>query len=173
VRTSGDPVAMASALRQAVHALDPQVDLMRVFPMREHTDAALFAERLTSRLLSLLGLVALALAAIGVYAVVAYAVGERTQEFGVRLAIGADRHRLAFSVIVKGLRLAAAGTVLGLALAAAVTRLLAGFLYGVSPFDPTTFVGVPLFLAGITVVARWVPAWRAGRVEPVTALRCE
>jgi ABC-type antimicrobial peptide transport system permease subunit len=120
-----------------------------------------------------LSLVAVALAAMGVYAVMAYAVSQRTQEFGLRMALGASERQLLWQVTRQGLALAGAGAGVGLLLAFAVTRLMTNFLYGVSPFDPLTFIGVPLLLGAVAVMASWLPARRATKVDPMTALRAE
>ncbi len=126
-----------------------------------------------SVLLTLLGALGVLLAAMGVYAVMASAVSQRTQEFGLRAALGADQRQLLRLVVGKGLVLALVGSAAALVLAFAVTRLLSGFLYGVSPFDPLRFVGVPVFLALVTVLASYLPARRAAQVDPMVALRCE
>jgi predicted permease len=173
VRTHGKPEAFAPALREVVRGLDPRVDLVVTRTMAAHTQAVLFAQRMVSGLLTLLGGIALALAALGVYAVMAYAVSQRTREFGVRLALGAQRWDVLWQVVRRGLGLTLAGIVAGLGLAVAVTRLLSAFLYGVSPFDWETFLSVSLLLAVIAVLACWIPAARATRVNPVIALRAE
>jgi predicted permease len=173
LRTSGDPRSFAQAVRSAIHEIDPGVDLLDTETLAGHTEAVFFAQRMASGLLLWLGAIGVVLAAMGVYAVMAYAVSQRTQEFGVRLAIGANGYDLVRLVIRQGLLHALFGSVAGLTLAAAVTRLLSGFLYGVSPFDPLTFTAVPLFLAGVVVLACWLPARRAARVDPMVALRCE
>ena len=172
VRTTGDPAAFAGSLTRTVHELDPGVGLLRVGPFTDSI-LATFVQRLAAALLALLAAVALVLAAMGVYAVMAYAVSQRTQEFGVRMALGATPRDVLAQVIRQGIALAAAGVVAGLALALGVTRLLAGFLYGVSPFDPLTFAGVPVVLALIAVLACYIPARRATRVDPIEALRAE
>jgi len=110
---------------------------------------------------------------MGVYAVMAYAVSQRTQEFGVRMALGASARQLVWQVTRQGLVLASTGAGIGIVLALGLTRLLANFLYGVSPFDPTTFVGVPLLLGLVALLACWLPARRATKVDPMTALRAE
>jgi predicted permease len=173
VRTAGEPAAFANTLRQAVRAIDPGVELLRVTPLINHMEGVFFAQRMATLLLSLLGGVALVLAAMGVYAVMAYAVSRRTQEFGVRMALGARPGQVVWQVVRGGMKLAAAGVVAGLVLALAVTHLLAGFLHGVSPFDPVTFVGVPLLLGAVALLACYVPARRATRVNPMVALRAE
>jgi len=160
-------------LRKAMHELDPAVELLQTRPLTEHIAAVFFAQRMATTLLIALGGVALLLAAMGVYAVMAYAVSQRTQEFGVRMALGATAADLLRHVIRQGLLLAGGGVAAGIALAFAVTRLLANFLYGVSPFDPATFLGVPLIMAAVAAVACYVPARRATRVDPIVALRAE
>ena len=173
VRTRSDPAAFARTLEQAVRDADPGVGLRRVMPLSTHVESVFFPQHMASLLLSLLGSVALVLAAMGVYAVMAYAVSQRTQEFGVRIALGATAGDVLRQVIRQGLVLAASGVAVGLGLALGVTHLLASFLYGVSPFDPVTFVGVSLLLALVAVVACYVPARRATRVNPIEALRAE
>jgi predicted permease len=173
VRTSGDPLALAGTVRRTVHDLDPGVDVLEMHTMAAHTGTVLFAESIASNLLTLLGLTGLLLAAMGVYAVMAYAVSQRTQEFGVRLALGASQTDMYRLILGEGLSLAAVGGAIGLALALAVTRLLTGFLYGVSPFDPLTFIGVPLLLALVALLACWLPARKTTKVDPIIALRAE
>jgi predicted permease len=173
LRTSGEPTSLAQAVRRAVKEIDPDVDLLGTKTLAGHTEAIFFAQRVASILLLLLGAIGIVLAAMGVYAVMAYAASQRTQEFGVRLAIGASQQDLVQLVIRKGLLLALLGSAVGLALASAVTRLLSGFLFGVSPFDPLTFVGAPVFLALVTMLACYLPARRAAKVDPMVALRCE
>jgi len=141
--------------------------------MTDFIKAAFIAPALASRLLTWLGLVALGLAAVGVYGVMAYVVSQRTREFGVRMALGAATGDVLRLVLWEGLALAAVGIALGLVLAMAVTRLLASFLFAVSPFDLATLVGVPLLLALVTLLACWMPASQATRVNPVDALRSE
>jgi predicted permease len=171
--TGADASAFANTLRQTVRSVDPGVELLRVRPLTMHVEGVFFAQRMASHLLLLLGAVALVLAAMGVYAVMAYTVGQRTREFGIRMALGATPHAVRWQVARQGLLLAGTGVAAGLVLAFGVTRLLSRFLYGVSPFDPLTFIGVPLLLVLIAVAACWLPARRATRVNPVEALRAE
>ena len=173
VRTRGTSAAIGDTLRRTIREMDPGVDVWGAMPMTAHVQGALFGQRLASTLLGLLGVVALVLAAMGVYAVMAYAVGQRTQEFGVRMALGARASDVLWQVIRQGLLLAGGGVAAGLALALGVTHWLAGFLYGVSPFDPATFVGVPLVLAVVALLACYVPARRATRIDPMVALRAD
>jgi len=173
LRTQGDPSVFANTLRQAMRDIDPGVELLQTLPLAAYSSLVLFPQRLASSLLILLGAVALTLAAMGVYAVMAYAVSQRMQEFGVRIALGASSRDVLRLVLGRGLVLAAGGVAAGLVLAIAVTRLMAGFLYGVSPFDPLIFLGVPLFLALVALLACYLPARRATKVDPLTALRAE
>ena len=173
VRAAGDPAMLAGVLQRELHALDPRVEIWTTLPMTDYIKAAFVAPALASRLLSWLGAVALILAAIGVYGVMAYVVSQRTQEFGVRIALGADAGDVLRLVLKEGLALASVGIAAGLVLALTVTRLLATFLYGVSPFDALTFVGVPALLASVTLFACWLPAKKATQVDPIEALRTE
>ncbi|MFT3828526.1 MAG: ABC transporter permease [Opitutaceae bacterium] len=173
VRTKSDPAGFTNELRQVLRELDPAVELQQTVPLTVHSGLALLPQRLAVCLLLLLGGVALGLAALGVYAVMAYTVSQRTREFGVRMALGAQANNVVRQVLAQGLGLAAAGVVIGLTLAAGITRLLAAFLFGVSPFDPFVFIGVPLVLALVAGCACWVPARRATKVDPMIALRAE
>jgi len=128
---------------------------------------------MASSLLLLLGSVALMLAAMGVYAVLAYAVGQRTQEFGVRIAMGASSSDVLRLVIGRGMLLAAVGAAVGIAVSLGATRLMSGFLYGVSPVDPVTLVGVPLVLGLVALLACYLPARRATKVDPIVVLRAQ
>jgi predicted permease len=173
VRTSGDPAAFANALRQAVATVDPRIDLYGTIPMTEAAGQALLGQRIATDLLSVLGAVALFLSAMGVYAVMAHAVGQRTQEFGVRLALGASPADVLRLVGREGLVLAALGILVGLGLTAAATRLLTGFIHGVSAFDPVVFLLMSAALLAIVLAATCIPARRATRVDPMVALRNE
>jgi putative ABC transport system permease protein len=123
--------------------------------------------------LTIFGCSALLLAAIGIYGLMAYSVAQRTQEIGIRLALGAGSSRVRNMVVIQGLRLALAGAVVGLAAAFGLTRLIASFLYGVKAWDPLVFVSVPVILIGVALAAVWLPAVRASRVDPIRALRYE
>lgn len=173
VRTTADPAAFAPALRRTIRELDPGVEMLHTVPLEAYSSMVLFPQRLASALLVFLGSIALLLAAMGVYAVIAYGVAQRIQEFGVRMALGARPADVLWQVLRRGLALALIGTAVGLAMAAGVTRLLAGFLHGVSPFDPGTFAIVSLVLLLVALLACWLPALRATRVDPMVALRGE
>jgi ABC-type antimicrobial peptide transport system permease subunit len=173
VRTRADPSAFAGPLSRAVHEIDPSVELSQTIPLSVHSGMVLLPQRMASSLLLMLGAVALILAAMGVYAVLAYAVTQRTQEFGVRIALGASARDILGLVVGRGMLPAAAGVGVGLGCALAVTRLMSGFLYGVSPFDLGTFVGAPALLGAVALLACYMPARRATKVDPIEALRAE
>ena len=173
VQTRGEPAALAESVRGALKSLEPD---LAVYDLRTMSDvlAASVAERRFILLLALgFDLLALTLAAVGVYGVMSLVVSERTQEMGIRLALGAEPLRVMGLVVRHGVMLAAAGVAIGLAAAMALTPLMSGLLYGVAPADPLTIVSVPALLLLVAGVACSVPAWRAMRVDPVSALRCE
>jgi putative ABC transport system permease protein len=173
VRTDGDPLAMTAAVRQAVAAVDPDQPISDLRSMEQRVSASLGPRRFNMVLLGVFAAVALALCAIGIYGVLAYAVTERTHEIGIRLALGARPRDVIAMVVGQGLALAVAGAVLGVVAAAAVTRLMASLLYGVTATDPLTFGAVVLLLLLVAAGAAWRPARRATQVDPLTALRAE
>jgi predicted lysophospholipase L1 biosynthesis ABC-type transport system permease subunit len=170
VRTAGDPMAVAGAVRNEIRLMDANVPIANVRSMNEVVATALRTPRLTGFLLGVFGAIGLALAAVGLYGVLAYLVAQRTQEIGIRLAIGADRSQILGMVLKQGLSLAAAGLVIGLVGALALTRLMQGLLYGVGPTDPITFVAVAAVLLIVALAASLLPARRAIKVSPSTAL---
>jgi predicted permease len=171
VRTDGDPVALAPAVAAQLRAVDPSVPVFSVFTLEDHVQASRFQQRMAGWLLGAFGAIAVALAAVGLHGVLAYAVGQRTREIGIRMALGSDRRRIFALVARQGLGMVAVGVTLGLAAAAGVTRLMRGLLIGVSPTDPLTFVAVSALLTAVAVLACALPARRATRVDPVAALR--
>ncbi len=173
VRTAGDPLTLAPAARAAIHAIDPNQPLSDVASMETVQSDSLAQPRLLALLLGLFGFSALLLAAVGIYGVMAYAVARRTQEIGVRMALGADRSRVVRLVVGRAMWLAGLGLAIGLAGALATTRVLDSLLYGITATDPATFVGVPLILAAVALVASLLPARRATRIDPMVALRTE
>jgi predicted permease len=173
LRTSGNPLSMANIVRKEMGKLDPEVSIWATMPMTDYIQPVFMTQQVASSLLTLLGMIALALAGIGVYGVMAYVVGQRRHEFGIRMALGAQRQDVLRLVLRRGLTLGALGTVVGLAAAFAVTRHLASFLYGVSPLDALTIAGVPLLLGALTLFASWLPALRAANADPMEALRNE
>jgi putative ABC transport system permease protein len=173
VRTRDDPAAATGYIREAVRSVDADLPVTMVKTLGEIVDDSMAQPRFSMLLLAAFGGLAVVLAAIGMYGVISYSVAQRTREIGIRMALGAARASVFRLVIVQGARMATVGIVTGLAASAAITRWMAGFLYGVTPLDPVTFAVVPVLLAGIALVACYVPARRATRVDPVTALRCE
>ncbi len=173
VRTSGDPAAVARAAQSAVWSVDRDQPVASVHTVAETLARADANRRFVTLLLGIFAAVALVLAAIGVYGVLAYATAQRTQEIGIRMALGADRKTVLFMILRGGLKLAAAGLVLGIGGALALTQVLSGLLYGVGGRDPLTFFVVSTMLAGVALLASWIPARRAMGVEPVVALRAE
>jgi ABC-type antimicrobial peptide transport system permease subunit len=153
--------------------MDATLPVANIRPMTDVVSTALATPRLTGFLLGAFAAIALALAAVGIYGVLAYLVALRTQEIGIRLAIGADRSQVLTMILGQGLKLAAAGIVMGLAAAFLLTRLMQSLLYQVQPSDPLTFVAVPLALLIVSLIASYLPALRATRVSPVIALRTQ
>lgn len=173
VRTTADPLAVINQVRAEVKALDSDLPLTNVETMQEHMRLPLAPAKLLALLSSALGVLALLLAAIGLYGVMAYVVGSRTHEIGIRMALGAQTSGVRRLVTVQGMRLALTGVALGLVAAFALTRVLGSVLYGVSATDPVTFASVAVLLTLVALFACLVPAWRATRVDPLVALRYE
>jgi predicted permease len=172
-RTHGDPFDSLAAARGEVEALDKNLPLYDVKTMRQHLGLALLPARLAGGVLGVFGLVALALAAAGIYGVMAYSVARRTREIGIRMALGANAGDVLRLVARQGMTLVAIGMAIGLAAALALTQLLKSLLFGVSATDPLTFAAIALLLMFIALLACWIPARRAAKVDPMVALRCE
>ena len=173
VRTAGDPVSLAPSVREQVRQMDPNLPIAAVRPMTDVVASAASMPRFTSALLSIFSALALCLAAIGIYGVLAYLVSQRTREIGIRMAIGARPSSVLGLIVGRGLALSLSGVVLGLMAAAAASRLMTGLLFHVQPLDVATFLAAPAILVGVSVLSSAVPAWRAMRVDPITALRTE
>ncbi len=173
VRTSGEPAALAGSVREQLRALDPNLPVAEMRTLEEQFDTSLLPARIAAWTLGGFGLLALCLAAIGIYGVVSYSVAQRTREIGVRMALGAGRGDVLRLVMGEGLSVVGLGMAAGLLLAFAATRVLGGFLYGVGATDPVTFAGVPLLLGTIALAAGYLPARRATKVDPMVALRYE
>jgi predicted permease len=175
IRMSGSPIAMAPAVRQALAQADPEVAVYDVRPMTEHLDNgnAFFPFRVAAFMSGLFGTMGLLLASIGLYGMIAHHVGQRTQEIGVRMALGARAGDIIRDVLAQGGRFALIGIGVGLVLAGGLAQLLKGLLLGISPFDPLTYAAVTGLLVTICLVASFVPARRATTVDPLVALRAE
>jgi predicted permease len=173
VRTGLDPAATIAALRGVVKSLDASVPVFDVHTLAQQRDGSLALQRMAATLLSGFGLLALMLAALGIYGVLAYSVSRRTREIGVRLALGAQVADVLRLVLGEGLGLAGVGLLLGLVGAFGATRLLQGFLFGVQPLDALTFAATTVLLITVALLACWLPARRAAGVNPVEALRAE
>ena len=173
IRTKGDPAALVEPVRHAVAEIDARQGIYNVQTMTDVLAGSFATRRLTMILLGVFAALALALACVGIYGVVSYLVGHRTREIGVRIALGAQRADILQMVLSEGTRMAAAGAALGLLGAFGVTRLMASQLFGVSAHDPLTFAGVALLLMLVAILACYVPARRATRVDPIVALRHE
>jgi putative ABC transport system permease protein len=173
VRAKGDPAALANTIRQEVATLDRNQALVGVETMEKVISDSVADRRFQMTLLAIFAAVALILAATGVYSVMATAVARRTHEMGIRLALGAQPRAVLKLVVGQGMKLALVGVGVGLAAAFGLTRLMKGLLFGVGALDPLTFVAVALLLAGVALIACYIPARRAMRVDPLTALRSE
>jgi putative ABC transport system permease protein len=173
VRVRGDPAAFAPAMRRAVADVDPTLPLFEVQTMQDVERLSYWDKRLYGMLFASFAVIALLLAGIGVYGVMSYAVSQRTHEIGVRAAMGALLRDVLTLVLRRGVVLTGLGLAIGLIGSFALTQVLSGVLYGVSPRDPGSYIGISLILFLIGVIASYVPARRAARVHPAVALRYE
>jgi len=172
-RTALEPEQMLSAVESAVAALDPEIPVFEPTTFEDHIGVSLFRQRMAATLLSLFGLLALSLSAVGLYGVMAYTVSRRTRELGIRIAIGATRGEILRLILGHALILSAVGIAGGVIVALIVSRFLVHLLYGVGPADPLTFAVIPVVLLGVALAASYLPARRALTIDPVTALRTE
>lgn len=173
IRTAGDPVAMSAAVREAIRSVDPEQGVMETSTMEQRITDSVAQPRLQTILLGVFGILALVLACIGIYGVLAYAVSERWREIGVRVALGATPGRILREILSSGLSLAAIGLLIGLAAALALTRYLEALLYSVRPTDPAVFGLAIATLLLVATAACYLPARRAARVDPIVVLREE
>ncbi|HKQ77449.1 MAG TPA: ABC transporter permease [Blastocatellia bacterium] len=173
IHGAAEPGSLIGAVRKSIHALDPDAPIHNVATMRQLVSASVAQRRFTLLLIAVFAAVALLMAAIGLYGVTAYSVTQRAKEIGVRVALGARRADVLRLVVAQGLRLVALGVALGLMSALALTRLMKKLLFEVSATDPVTFAGIALLLALVALLACWLPARRATKVDPMIALRCE
>jgi putative ABC transport system permease protein len=173
LRTAGRPTDVVPGVRAALHQLDPNLPLYNVRSMDELLSKAVARPRFTTVSLTIFALLALILAAIGTYAVIAYATEQRSQEIGIRIALGANRASVLRMIVGQGLILIAISLAFGTAGALWLTRFLGTLVYDIGTTDPMTFVGMALLLATIGVLACWLPAQRASGIDPVAAMRAE
>jgi putative ABC transport system permease protein len=173
VRGTAAPAAMLPSVREAVKALDPEQPIYAIQSLEDALAQSSFQQRTAAILLSLFAAVALLMAAVGVFGVMSYAVAARTQELGVRLALGAQPRDVRWLVFRQVLTLAGVGLAIGLASLATGGRVLSGLLYGVEPADPVTMVAAAAVLGAVAIAAAWIPAARAARIDPIDALRYE
>jgi putative ABC transport system permease protein len=169
----GDPMGLVAGVRSSVAGLDRDLPLYNVRTLKQMVAESLGRERFGLLLIAIFAGLALLLAGVGVYGVLAYSVTQRTHEIGVRLALGASRRDVLRLIAGQGMKLVLVGVSIGLLAAFALTRLMTGLLYGVSPTDTVTFVSVSALLAVVALAACYVPARRATKVDPMVALRCE
>jgi putative ABC transport system permease protein len=173
VRTKGDAASILPAVRQQIASIDPDQPIYQVRTLEETLAASTFGPRFSVVLFGVFAVVALTLAAIGIFGVMSYAVTARTQEIGVRLAVGANRRDVVWLVLGQVVRMTSIGLALGIAGVLAMGRMIRQALFEVQPGDPLTMTGVIVVLGAVALVAGWLPAWRASRVDPVNALRYE
>jgi putative ABC transport system permease protein len=173
VATRTEPRALAANVRALVKQIDPRIDVADLRLMSDVIDESLTQERVVAELGGFFSVFALTLACLGLYGVLSYGVVQRTREIGVRMALGARATDVLRLVVGEGVKLALIGTLVGVVLAFATTHLVTKFLYGVTPVDPVTFFGVAMLLLGVAVIAAWIPARQAARIQPIEALRAE
>jgi putative ABC transport system permease protein len=173
IRTSADPGSLAGAVRKEVLALDKDQPISNVLTMNEIVSRSIWEQRFYAMLFGIFAAVALILAAVGIYGVMSYAITQRTREIGIRMALGAGQFNVLKLTLKQGMKLALIGVVIGLGAAFALTRLMSGMLFGVSATDLGTFVSIAGLLIGVTLLACYIPARRATKVDPLVALRYE
>jgi putative ABC transport system permease protein len=173
VKTTGEPHSLISGVTKEVAAMDPDIPLFGVKSMEEYLSSSVAAPRFNTTLLTIFAIVALVLTVVGLYGVMSYSVAQRTNEIGIRLALGAQARDVLLMIVKQGSVLIGLGLAIGLLGAYALTRLIASLLFGVTAKDPFTFVAVAVLLALVALLACYIPAWRATKVDPMEALRCE
>jgi len=173
ISSGSDRVAIASVIRQEIRILEPRQPFADIRPMQKYVSAALARPRLYANFVGVFAVLALFLAATGIYGLLAYAVSRRTHEIGIRVALGARPGEVLTSTVWNGVRLVAAGVVLGIVAALVGARILSKYLFGIHPSDPLTYAGVAVVFAVVALAATYVPARRAASIDPVVALRYE
>jgi putative ABC transport system permease protein len=173
VKSSNDPHSLISSVNHEVRSMDQELPVFSIKTMEEYISASVAAPRFNTTLLSIFAAVALVLTIIGLYGVMSYSVAQRTNEIGIRMALGAQTRDVLALIVKQGVMLVLIGLGLGMVGALALTRLLATLLFGVTAKDPMTFISIAALLSLVALLACFIPAWRATRVDPLEALRCE
>jgi len=173
VQTTGKPEPVIAGVRAQIQSLEPNLAITNVQTIGEIIDQGLWAPEMGAALLTVFGGLAMVLAAVGVYGVLAYSVTQQTREIGIRMAMGAERRDVLGLVVGQGLRLTGAGLAVGILISLLLTRQLSSLLFGVSAYDPLTYAGVTVILVSVALLACYIPARRATRVDPLVALRYE
>lgn len=173
IRTIIPPLELVSPLQNVVRAINKDIPVSKIVTLEQVVANAVWQERVNMLLIGLFAIVAVLLASIGLYGVISYSVAQRTQEMGVRMALGANQANVLSLIIRQGVRLVAIGVGIGLLASLLLTKVLSSLLYGITPTDPVTYTGVTALLISVSVLACLIPAWRASRINPITALRCE
>jgi predicted permease len=173
IRTAGDPLALAPVIRREIRAVDPGIALSDFRTMNQLLDGSTGPRRFATVLLAVFAALALVLAVIGTYGILSWMVAQRTQEIGIRMAVGADTREILLLILGRGLKLSVIGLVIGLAATFALTRVLTSLLFEVSPHDPWVLTVVSLLMLGVTAAACYLPARRATQVDPINTLRSE
>jgi putative ABC transport system permease protein len=173
VKTQGDPAARAADVRAAIRQVAPRFPIYDIQPMADRAAAATAQTRFNAILLGLFAATALSLAVVGIYGVMSLAVAARTREIGIRIALGADQGRVRRSIVGEGMVLVSIGATVGVVGALLSTRVLRNLLFDLEPSDPVTYAAIVALLGAAAVLASWVPARRAARVDPIVALRSE
>jgi ABC-type antimicrobial peptide transport system permease subunit len=173
VHTAGDSATVAAAVRQEIHNMDPTLAIYNAKTIEDHLNDALFLPRIAGTLFGIFGFSGLLLASIGLYGVMSYSVSRRTQEIGIRMALGAQLAAVQRLIVNQGMRLTLIAVAIGLPAAFAASKFATSVLYGVAPHDAITFTVVPLSLVAVALFACWIPARRAASIDPIKALRCD